>query len=60
MVLKLAKEGEALNEFNRPSGICVDDKGNIVIADSKNQRILVYDENFIFKWVVSQYSLTLI
>lgn len=45
-------EGE-IHEFNRPSGLCCDDKGQVVIADSKNQRVLVYNTEFEFQWMVS-------
>lgn len=45
-------EGE-IHEFNRPSGLCCDDKGQVVIADSKNQRVLVYNTDFEFQWMVS-------
>lgn len=47
--------GEVL-EFNRPSGICCDDKGLFAIADSKNQRIVVYNSNMEFQYAVCIYS----
>lgn len=48
------REGEGeIHEFNRPSGICCDDNGRIVIADSKNQRVLVYNTDLDLQWVVS-------
>lgn len=37
------QEGDGDYQFSRPQGIVIDDSGNIVIADSKNNRILVYD-----------------
>lgn len=40
-------------EFNRPSGLCCDDYGNVLIADSKNQRVMVYNAEFEFKYEVS-------
>lgn len=49
------REGEGdVHEFNRPSGLCCDDHGRVVVADSKNQRVLVYNTNFEFQWVVSK------
>lgn len=48
------REGEGeLHEFNRPSGLCCDDNGRVVVADSKNQRVLVYNTNIELQWVVS-------
>lgn len=48
------REGDGeVHEFNRPSGLSCDDNGRIVIADSKNQRVLVYNTNLDFQWVVS-------
>lgn len=39
-------------EFNRPSGICCDDKGLFALADSKNQRVLVYNSTIEFQYAV--------
>lgn len=50
------REGEGeIHEFNRPSGLCCDDHGRVVVADSKNQRVLVYNTNFEFQWIVSRF-----
>lgn len=46
-------EGSGFHEFNRPSGLCCDDEGRIIVADSKNQRILVFNQNLDFMWDVS-------
>ena len=46
-------EGSGFQEFNRPSGICCDDDGRIIIADSKNQRIVVYSPTLDYLWDVS-------
>ena len=46
-------EGTGVQEFNRPSGICCDDDGNIIIADSKNQRVSVFSRQLTFMWSVS-------
>ena len=54
MKLVRGHEGEGeIHEFNRPSGLCCDDKGQVVIADSKNQRVLIYNTDFEFQWMVS-------
>jgi tripartite motif-containing protein 71 len=45
-------EGSALHEFSRPSGICCDDEGRIIIADSKNQRVLICSPTLEFLWNV--------
>lgn len=45
-------EGSALHEFCRPSGICCDDDGRIIIADSKNQRVLICSPMLEFLWNV--------
>lgn len=55
------REGEGeLHEFNRPSGLCCDDSGRVVVADSKNQRVLVYNTNIELQWVVSDQFVQLI
>lgn len=49
------QEGDGkVNEFNRPSGLCCDDRGQVIIADSKNQRLLVYNTDLEFLWMVSR------
>lgn len=47
------REGKGCYEFSRPSGLCCDDSGNIIVADSKNQRIMVYTANLKWLWDVS-------
>lgn len=50
----LGREGDSVEyEFNRPSGLCCDDYGNVLIADSKNQRVMVYNSEFVFQYEVS-------
>lgn len=46
-------EGTGVQEFCRPSGICCDDKARVVVADSKNQRVLVFSPLLEFLWAVS-------
>lgn len=45
-------EGSALHEFCRPSGLCVDDDGRVIVADSKNQRVLIFSAVLEFLWTV--------
>ncbi|GAB0090392.1 Protein wech [Sergentomyia squamirostris] len=40
------------HDFSRPSGICVDDEGRVIVADSKNQRVLVFTKDFDFLWAI--------
>lgn len=49
-------EGSAVHEFSRPSGICCDDDGRVIVADSKNQRVLVFSPQLEFLWAVSYAS----
>ena len=37
----LGTEGTKDGEFTRPNGVIVDDEGNIIVADSRNDRIQV-------------------
>ncbi|XP_067630815.1 protein wech-like [Eurosta solidaginis] len=37
-------------QFNRPSGICSDDQGTIIVADSHNQRIKVFNSTLDCLW----------
>ncbi|XP_059612624.1 protein wech [Phlebotomus argentipes] len=45
-------EGIPRQDFSRPSGLCVDDDGRVIVADSKNQRVLVFTKDFDFLWAV--------
>lgn len=45
-------EGNALNEFCRPSGIACDDDGRVIVSDSKNQRVLIFSAMLEFLWAV--------
>lgn len=45
-------EGSALHEFCRPSGVCCDDDGRVIVADSKNQRVLIFSPSLEFLWAV--------
>lgn len=46
------KQGQAQGEFNYPSGIAIDSKGNIYVADTDNNRIQVFNPEgeFIRQW----------
>lgn len=35
-------EGDGFTQFSRPSGVACDDEGKVIVADSKNQRILIF------------------
>lgn len=48
-------EGPGFQEFNRPSGLCCDDDGRIIVADSKNQRVIVFTPSLDYLWDVSTY-----
>lgn len=45
-------EGLAIGEFSRPSGIICDDEGRIIVADSKNQRVIVFSPCLEFQWAL--------
>lgn len=40
-------------EFSRPSGICCDDDGRVIVADSKNQRVMIFSPVLDFLFAVS-------
>ncbi|XP_066157450.1 E3 ubiquitin-protein ligase TRIM71-like isoform X2 [Euwallacea fornicatus] len=48
----LGKVGSDEGYFNRPQGIICDDRGWFVVADSKNSRIQVFNNNGDFMWAV--------
>ena len=39
------KPGEKAGEFNRPSPICMNGKGEIIIGDTMNARVQIFDKN---------------
>ncbi|XP_077284413.1 tripartite motif containing 71 protein wech [Arctopsyche grandis] len=45
-------EGLAIGEFSRPSGIICDDEGKIIVADSKNQRVIAFSPYLDFLWAL--------
>ena len=46
------RKGLKKGEFNLPHGICVDEKGNVYVADRENKRIQVFDSTggFLEQW----------
>ena len=56
---KFGSSGAGDGQFNDPAGVVVDDVGNILVADSKNHRLCLFDKkrNWIKKFQVSQISL---
>ena len=36
--------GSKLGQFNRPTGVMFDDNGNLLVGDSKNNRLVVFNE----------------
>lgn len=45
-------EGSGTHEFSRPSGVCCDDEGKVIVADSKNQRVVVFSQQLDFLWAI--------
>lgn len=48
-------EGHTMNAMSRPSGICCDTNGNIVVADSKNLRVVVYNNTLNYVGEITMY-----
>ena len=51
-VLEWGGRGNANGQFNDPHGIVVDTNGNVIVADTRNNRIQIFDPDgtFIMKW----------
>ena len=47
-VLCIGKQGSGEGMFNTPLGVAVNDRGEIVVADSNNHRVQVFDRNGTF------------
>lgn len=41
--------GGALGSFNKPAGLAVNQRGEVMVCDKKNSRIQIFDENLRFK-----------
>ena len=46
---KFGSSGAGDGQFNEPAGVAVDDVGNILVADYKNNRLSLYDKKR--KWI---------
>lgn len=51
-ILTFGKEGSGDGELCRPWGICVDQRGRVIVADRSNNRVQIFDKdgNFISKF----------
>uniref|UniRef100_T1J8Z2 B box-type domain-containing protein n=1 Tax=Strigamia maritima TaxID=126957 RepID=T1J8Z2_STRMM len=49
-------QGDNVGQFRRPSGIGVDTEGNLIVVDSKNHRIQIFDSNGNFLHVFGKYG----
>lgn len=47
-VLAFGSPGTEPGEFNQPTGVAVDDDGNIYVADTKNNRVQKFDSQGVF------------
>ncbi|MDQ7056821.1 MAG: 6-bladed beta-propeller [Persephonella sp.] len=45
LIMKIGKTGTGKGEFNRPTFITLDRKGNLYVVDSMNARIQIFDRN---------------
>ncbi|CAC42254.1 Protein lin-41 [Caenorhabditis elegans] len=54
-ILTFGKEGSGDGELCRPWGICVDQRGRVIVADRSNNRVQIFDKdgNFISKFGTS-------
>ncbi len=48
LIMKIGKLGTGKGEFNRPTFITLDRKGNLYVVDSMNARIQIFDKNGVF------------
>ncbi|HON82638.1 MAG TPA: stalk domain-containing protein [Caldisericia bacterium] len=48
-ITEFGKRGTNVSEFDGPLGICLDNNGNIFVCDSKNKRVQIFDNNFVYK-----------
>ena len=48
----IGNKGKGMSEFNRPQGVTCDSEGNIIVCDSRNTRIQVFDPdgNYLAHW----------
>ncbi|XP_070548127.1 E3 ubiquitin-protein ligase TRIM71-like [Ptychodera flava] len=53
LVRTIGNRGNGKGEFNRPSGIARDSRGNIAVADTDNNRVQIFNEALVFKDVIT-------
>jgi tripartite motif-containing protein 2/3 len=44
-VRKIGSEGVATGQFKFPRGVCVDQQGNIIVADRNNDRVCMFNDS---------------
>ena len=44
----LGKEGSEDGMFMRPNGVAVDEEGNFIVADSRNDRVQIFSSSGVF------------
>ena len=56
----IGNKGRGLSDLNRPQGIVCDMEGNILVSDSKNSRVQVFDPegNYLAHWVLEGGTVT--
>ncbi|XP_070548125.1 tripartite motif-containing protein 2-like [Ptychodera flava] len=53
LVRTIGNRGNGKGEFNYPSGIARDSRGNIAVADTDNNRVQIFNEALVFKDVLT-------
>ena len=43
-------EGQTDGQFNEPAGLCTDNSGDVFVADSNNNRVCIFSNDFQFKY----------
>ena len=51
LISKFGKKGSGQGEFNGPGGVLVDSKDRVIVSDSGNNRVQVFDPNG--KWILT-------
>ena len=46
---KTGTKGQTDGQFNEPTGLCTDNSGDVYVADSANNRVCIFSNNFQFK-----------
>ncbi|MHB0977735.1 MAG: 6-bladed beta-propeller [Candidatus Aquicultorales bacterium] len=50
LITSFGEQGNGPGQFDRPTGIAVDSKGDIYVSDSLNYRLQAFDKDGKFKW----------